>query len=118
MPIYTYRNGDTHTAEVYAERHQKPELDRRMKGMGFRPDYRSVQIAPVMQAHWNASTGTIVSSPKQFERELKRSSEEATERTGIPHNYVPVDVSDTTALGVTDEGLDATYDAAHDGAQR
>lgn len=64
-----------------------------------------------MPDHFNASTGTYVRNERQFRDELKKMSDEATERTGIPHNYVPVDPMDKEALGVTDEGLDTTYDA-------
>jgi hypothetical protein len=54
----------------------------------------SVQFAPVMQSHLNPSTGSIISDPKQFSRELARKSELATERTGIPHNYQPCSLTD------------------------
>lgn len=70
----------------------------------------SVQMAPVMQAHFNTSTGTMISDPRQFERELRDKSEIQTERTGIPHSYVPADRSDIKKLGVTDEGLQSTHD--------
>jgi predicted PP-loop superfamily ATPase len=70
----------------------------------------SVQIAPVMHAHMNSTTGTVVSSGRQFRDELRRKSDEMTERTGMPHNYVEVDRNDTKSLRVTDEGLDTTYD--------
>ena len=68
----------------------------------------SFQAAPVWQAHQNMTTGTVISDPRQFERELRQKSVEATERTGIPHNFVPADMSDVRKLGVTGEGLDAT----------
>lgn len=66
------------------------------------------QQAPGMPEHFNRSVGAVVSSHRQFERELRRASDEATERTGIEHRYVPVDPTDRRALGVTDAGLDAT----------
>lgn len=70
----------------------------------------SVQFAPVMHAHLNKTTGSVVSSRRQFRDELARKSDEMTERTGMPHNYVEVDSKDTASLKVTDEGLDTTYD--------
>lgn len=69
----------------------------------------SFNIKPVMQEHLNRTTGQLVSSERQFKDQLKRQSEEATIRTGIEHNFVPVDASDKATLGVTNAGLDATY---------
>lgn len=63
-----------------------------------------------MPEHFNNTTGQVVSSSKQFADQLKRQSEEATIRTGIEHNFVPVDAADKKAFGVTNEGLAATYD--------
>lgn len=68
----------------------------------------SVQVAPVMQEHFNTTVQRPVSSMRQFERELRRASDVASEETGIEHRFAPVDPTDRKALGVTDEGLDAT----------
>lgn len=69
----------------------------------------SFNVQPSMAEHYNPSVGTVVSSKRQHFDLLKRQSEAATIRTGIPHNYVPVDPADSRAVfGVTDEGLDAT----------
>lgn len=70
----------------------------------------SVQIAPVMQAHWNQTVGGEVSDMKKFKHELAKKSAEMTERTGVPHDYQPVDPRDRDSMRVTDEGLDSTYD--------
>lgn len=64
---------------------------------------------PMMPEHLNSTTGQVVRSERQFRDQLKRQSEAETVRTGIEHNYVPVDVQDRQTLGVTAEGLDATY---------
>lgn len=64
---------------------------------------------PPMPEHQNASTGTYVTSERKLKDDLKRQSEYMTMRTGIEHNFVPVDHSDKQTLGITDEGLDATY---------
>lgn len=63
-----------------------------------------------MPEHFNNSVGKYVSNESKLRDEFKRLSETATARTGIPHNYVPVDPMDKETLGVTDEGLDATHD--------
>lgn len=69
-----------------------------------------------MQEHFNTSTGTYVSNNRQFTDDLKRKSEEASLRTGMDHNFVPVDITDMKALGVTDEGLEETHRRHHDNA--
>lgn len=68
----------------------------------------SVNFQRPMPDHWNRTVGAPVSSRRQFEDHLKRQSEEATLRTGIEHNYQPVDLGDRDALGVTEEGLEST----------
>src|SRR5688572_16350362 len=66
-------------------------------------------IAAPMQDHFNTAVNKPISSMRTLKAELNRKSEELTERTGIPHNYQPVDLRDKEGLGVTDEGLDSTY---------
>ena len=66
-----------------------------------------------MAPHYNEATGSYVSSNRQFKDELKRKSEEATIRTGMEHNFQPVDVTEAKALGVTDDGLEVTHRVRH-----
>lgn len=63
-----------------------------------------------MPEHYNLSAGKFVRNEQHFKDELRRQSDEASERVGLEHNFVPVDPRDKEALGVTDEGLDSTYD--------
>lgn len=72
----------------------------------------SFAIRPTMPDHFNNSTNTYVRNESHFRDELKRLSEEATEYTGIEHDYKPVDWRDKETIGVTEEGLDDTYDRA------
>lgn len=67
-------------------------------------------MASVVHEHFDHQTGSVISDRKQFRSELRRLSDEQTERTGFPTNYVEVDPSDVKTLGVTDEGLRETYD--------
>lgn len=67
-----------------------------------------IYVARGMVEHYNQSIGAYVTSERQFRDELKRGAELETLRTGIEHNYEPVDMSDTKSLGVTAEGLEAT----------
>lgn len=67
-----------------------------------------------MPDHYNMSAGQYVSGEKHLRDVFKRKSDEATERTGIPHNFVPVDLRDTERVGITDAtGLGATQDQRH-----
>lgn len=61
--------------------------------------------------HFNQSAGQYVTGQKSLDDSFKRQSELQTARTGIDHNYVAVDPRDKDRLGITDEGLGATYDA-------
>lgn len=72
-------------------------------------DYSSISIgiAP-FETHFNASVGSVVTSPRDHAEKLRRLGEQYTETTGIPTRYVPVDPRDTAALGITEEGLEAT----------
>ena len=60
---------------------------------------------------YNHALGQVVTGRKDERDKLKELSERRSEETGIPHNYQPVDLSDTKTLGITDEGLDTTYNA-------
>lgn len=72
--------------------------------------YSFSYITP-MPEHYNMSVGKVVSSNRQFRNELRRSSEELEERTGIPHSLVPVDPADMKDFQVDDSGLKETHDA-------
>jgi hypothetical protein len=50
-----------------------------------------VSIGSVMQEHMNTTTGTPISSMRQFRDKLKQQSDEQSARTGIEARYVPVD---------------------------
>lgn len=67
-----------------------------------------IQIVQGMQPHFNVSLGKPISSNAQFRSELTRKSDEMSAITGAEHRFVPVDLNDKKALGVTDEGLDTT----------
>lgn len=65
-----------------------------------------VNIRLSLRAHWNNTVGQYVSNDREFRDALKRGSEEASVRTGIDHNFQPVDGREKEALGVTDHGLE------------
>lgn len=61
-----------------------------------------------LQEHFNVSTGSYVTSERTLKDEMKRASDERSERLGFDHSFTPVDPRETEALGVTEEGLDST----------
>lgn len=82
-----------------------------------------VNVAQSFQPHYNPSLGLAINNKSQFQTELDRASEVASAPVtnyladGTPvvverpeHHFVPVDSRDKAALGVTNEGLDTTYD--------
>jgi len=69
----------------------------------------SFSYRPSLREHYNPAVGQHISTDAQFRSELTRASDIQSERTGITHNYQPIDIDDPQSLGVTGEGLDATY---------
>lgn len=64
----------------------------------------SVSIKKSFQEHFNTTTQRFTRSPGEHRSHLSRLSEHQTVRTGIEHNYVPVDPADAKAVfGITDE---------------
>lgn len=59
----------------------------------------------------NLTTGRVETDPRKFATHLREQSEIMGERLGQVVEYEPVDMTDRDALGVTDEGMDATHDA-------
>ena len=67
-----------------------------------------------MPEHFNNAIGEHVTNQRAFYDGLKRKSEADSIRTGMEHDYQPVDPSDMrdpSLHGVTEEGLDDTYRA-------
>lgn len=63
----------------------------------------SVPGVSIFTEHFSPATGQMVKSQSDFKSQLKRASEEATERTGVPHNYVPVELTKPVEGPGTDE---------------
>jgi putative FmdB family regulatory protein len=78
----------------------------------------SFSITPGFKEHWNQAVGQYVSNTTQFTDSLKRQSDEMSVRTGMLHDYEPIDPgdlrSDPEAFGVTPEGLDSSRRQWHD----
>ena len=81
-------------------------------------------VLPSFQSAFNPTTGTHVRSRADLISQLSRASDEASAPRTLydahgeahqieraPSHFVPVDLRDREACGVTSDGLDATYDA-------
>lgn len=81
-------------------------------------------VLPTSSAGFNPTTGTYVRNRADLNSQLARASDEASSPQTLydaygeahhverpPSQYVPVDLRDREALGVTSEGLDSTYDS-------
>ena len=60
----------------------------------------------------NLTTGRVETDARKFKVKLWEESRKAEERLGMPVCYEPIDLTDRDALGITDEGMDSTHDAA------
>jgi hypothetical protein len=63
-----------------------------------------------MEAHFNVALGRYVHNNADLQDGFKTLSEQQSLKDGITRSFIPVDPREAkTELGVTDEGLDATY---------
>ena len=68
--------------------------------LGFR-------VASSFQPHFNHAVGAPVNNEREFRDKLKKAAEIETEKTGVYHDYQPVDYADRDAFGITDDHLAA-----------
>lgn len=67
-----------------------------------------VRMDRVVHGHFNATVNRYVSGNRDFDEQLKRESERVSMYQGTEARFERVDPSDKQALGVTDEGIDAS----------
>lgn len=109
MAVYEYKCRECGMADHGTT--QRPERRCKFCG-GEQKRVYSFRMAHVMQEHWSDTIGGYVSDRRKFKSALRQKSDEMTERTGIPHDYQPIDPDtyrDRDAMKVTSEGLDSTY---------
>lgn len=107
MPLYTYRCPECRSTVTSTSRGNT--LDVICACCGAQSTHRRVfgfNMKPMMHEHFNRTVGKPISDMRQFERELKKQSDLATETTGVEHRYVPVEAGDHAAVGATSEGID------------
>lgn len=121
MPIYEFKCKNQQCGNIYQDFRPLGDTVPRGScpdcGSRFGRHFGLFAAGPVdtMDAHMNATTGTVIRSRKEFRNELKRKSDEMSERTGMTHNYVEHDAREMKQdLGVTDEGLESTYREVND----
>ena len=110
MPIYDFRCPNHGDFELY----QPITMTTRVVPCPTCHHFARKVIAPpaihaAMPEHFNASLGTYVRNRHDYADGLAEASEKASQRAGRDISYGPVDLRDREALGVTDEGLDATH---------
>lgn len=111
MPLYEFRCRKCRAITTTFDRTSEIHCELCKVSMGRVFSFR----APIaFQPHYNVSVGRYVNSQREFNEALKDKSDEATERTGIYHNYVPVDMADNEAFGRTDEGMEDYFRTQHD----
>ena len=72
----------------------------------------SVSSPRPFQEHYNASVGTHVSTKREHADLLKKQSEEMSQRTGMDHNFVPVDPQDLLAEALKDDDVGVAIEAS------
>lgn len=112
MPTYRYRCPDCSSTLLVecaiSERDMDLTCDQCPDAPFLDRTFSFAYKAP-MAEHYNDSIGTYVNNERQFKDELKRVSDERSERLNLAHDFQPVDPDDTEALGVTEEGLHETH---------
>lgn len=101
MTLYTYRCAECGNEFLSSTRADQVEFTACCGNWGQR--IWGFTAKAIMHEHMNTSVGAPVSSMQGFKDGLARRSEEAFNRTGVEHNFQPVDLGDKQTLGVTSE---------------
>lgn len=80
----------------------------------MRRSYSPLPFVMPMPGHMNETVGRYVTGKKDFVDGLHRASDAATERTGILHNFQPIDMRDSDVTGVNEETLADINRTRHD----
>lgn len=102
IPIYKARGLEcSSTFSLYAPSSQPPTTATcEVCGCKAKRVFTAPGVAIPWKAHFNHSVGKYVRTKSEFQSELSRGSDEASERTGMDHKFVSVEAGD--APGVTD----------------
>jgi len=121
MPQYQYRCRDCGAPSMLTTTIANYN---RTGGLGECPSCESFNMGRVydvpliqmpMIGHFNPTVGGYVHGKRDLTEQLHIASEQATARTGIPHDFKPIDMRDTDALGVhATESVDSDNRQRHD----
>lgn len=111
MPLYEFKCRKCGLKSSTLNHDEQPICQLCSNPMGR--DY-SFFVKTPFQPHYNTAVGQYVRTQAEFESHLSRLSDAQTERTGILHNYQPVEIGDRDAYGATEEGMDDYYRTHHD----
>jgi DNA-directed RNA polymerase subunit RPC12/RpoP len=78
-------------------------------GASSHRDFR-FRTQTAFQPHFNQTLGHHVNNDREFRDGLKRASEDATVKTGMEHDFQPVDLADHQAFGISDNEADEQKD--------
>lgn len=122
MPLYDYLcdscgNRQEEVFSIHDDSRTTPCIACASRGIAFQArkiitSFPGVTHGLVRETHYNTAVGSVVSNDAEFKSELSRWSDERSEYNGFPVNFQPIDHREAKEhLGVTDEGMDSTYDA-------
>lgn len=101
MPTYVFRCTQCGEYETYLSDPVQFHVCPRCQQMSRRRFTPPNTYVDPFDSHYNPTVNQVITSKSQFKSELSRASDLASEKTGIAHNYQPVDTRDREALGVT-----------------
>lgn len=113
MPRYAYKCSNAHQWVIQCDMEDRDQLlDTPCQDCGelLRRQF-SFDFPAMIHEHFSVATGSVVRGAKDFKTQLRHASEEATRRTGIPHNYEPMSWQELAAASPNPEaGMKETHD--------
>ena len=108
MALYSYRCPNGHPFNSFT----RSDSERCPVCSTSSPRRFAFSVLSSFQDHYNHAAGEYVRNRREFEDSLKRQSDEHSERTGIPHEYVPIpaaDMVDPSSVGADPTRTEKAY---------
>lgn len=106
MPLYEYRCPSCHTTLETTTR-DNPICPNCLCACTRR---FSFNLPSSFQPHYNPSVGRYVRNEADFKAALSKASDDASEYTGVVHKFVPQDLHDTSAFGLSSADVSEAKD--------
>jgi putative FmdB family regulatory protein len=104
MPLYDFRCPSCFEESTTSRSVEVNTTDKTCPSCGESMDRRfSSPAFHRFTEHYSPATGQFVSSPQDFREQLKRASAEATEKTGVYHNFVPTELTRKEGPGTEEQ---------------